>query len=76
MPKRGLYSLLRMTGILTLYVQLLGFVAQYGNDSTVTGPKSIVNVATMQRFKYQRFLDSQAANKEVRCVYLAFKMVC
>ena len=51
--------------ILTVCSQLLGIVAQVGNDSSVTGPKSIVNVASMQEFKFQRFVTDQVANPEV-----------
>ncbi|KAG5653737.1 hypothetical protein H0H81_010994 [Sphagnurus paluster] len=48
-----------------LYDQLLDLVAQYGDDSAVTGPRSIVNLRVMQEFKFKRFLDSQAADKKL-----------
>ncbi|KAH8806895.1 Chloroperoxidase [Flagelloscypha sp. PMI_526] len=43
-----------------LFQQFLDNVAQYGNDSDVTGPKSVVSYKAMQEFKYQRYLDSVA----------------
>lgn len=46
-------------------LQLLATVAQFGDNSTETGPRSIVNIRTMQEFKFQRFLDTQKANKQV-----------
>ncbi|KAF8060637.1 Chloroperoxidase [Lyophyllum atratum] len=49
----------------TLFNQLLGFVSQFGDDSAVTGPKSIVNTRVMQEFKAKRFTDSQAADKKL-----------
>ncbi|KAH8831123.1 Chloroperoxidase [Flagelloscypha sp. PMI_526] len=45
-----------------LFNQLLDYVALYGNDSTITGPKSVVSYKTMQEFRYARFLDSLANN--------------
>ncbi|KAH8806897.1 heme-thiolate peroxidase [Flagelloscypha sp. PMI_526] len=43
-----------------LFQQLLDNVALYGNDSDVTGPKSVVSYKAMQEFKYERYLDSLA----------------
>ncbi|KAH8806896.1 Chloroperoxidase [Flagelloscypha sp. PMI_526] len=43
-----------------LFQQFLDNVALYGNDSDVTGPKSVVSYKAMQEFKYQRYLDSVA----------------
>ncbi|KAH8825940.1 Chloroperoxidase [Flagelloscypha sp. PMI_526] len=41
-----------------LFSQLLDYVALYGNDSDVTGPKSVVTEQAVQEFKYRRYLDS------------------
>jgi len=49
-----------------LFAELLGVVAQFGDNSTVTGPRSIVNIRVMQEFKAKRFLDSQAADKQLQ----------
>ncbi|GLB36909.1 putative peroxidase, family 2 [Lyophyllum shimeji] len=49
-----------------LYSQLLDLVSQFGDDSTVTGPRSIVNMKVMQEFKFKRFTDSQAADKQLQ----------
>jgi len=46
----------------TLFNELLAVTAQFGNDSTVTGPKSIVNIKVMQEFKFNRFVEDQLAN--------------
>ncbi|KAH8823681.1 Chloroperoxidase [Flagelloscypha sp. PMI_526] len=43
-----------------LFSQFLDYVAKYGNDSDVTGPKSVVSYKAMQEFKYARYLDSIA----------------
>ncbi|KAH8825938.1 Chloroperoxidase [Flagelloscypha sp. PMI_526] len=43
-----------------LFNQLLDYVALYGNDSDVTGPKSVLSEQAMQEFKYRRYLDSVA----------------
>ncbi|GLB42846.1 putative peroxidase, family 2 [Lyophyllum shimeji] len=48
-----------------LYDQLLSFVDQFGDNSTVTGPRSIVNQRVLAEFKYKRFVDSQAADKQL-----------
>ncbi|KAH8792950.1 Chloroperoxidase, partial [Flagelloscypha sp. PMI_526] len=45
-----------------LFNQLLDYVSLYGNDSDVTGPKSVVSYKTMQEFKYARYLDSMDHN--------------
>ncbi|KAG5339833.1 hypothetical protein C0989_003402 [Termitomyces sp. Mn162] len=47
-----------------LFAELLDIVAQVGNDSDVTGPKSIVNVEALSRFKLKRFMESQTQNVE------------
>ncbi|KAG6879833.1 hypothetical protein C0992_010791 [Termitomyces sp. T32_za158] len=49
-----------------LFAQLLDIVAQVGNDSEVTGPKSIVNVEALSQFKLKRFLESQSQNVELQ----------
>lgn len=43
----------------TLFNELLAVVAEFGDDSPVTGPKSIVNLAVMQQFKFNRFNEDQ-----------------
>ncbi|GLB39248.1 putative peroxidase, family 2 [Lyophyllum shimeji] len=48
-----------------LFAQLLDLVAQYGDNSTVTGPRSVVNRRVMEEFKFKRFVDSQAADKKL-----------
>ncbi|KAG6906919.1 hypothetical protein DXG01_011345 [Tephrocybe rancida] len=48
-----------------LFAELLEIIAQVGNDSTVTGPKSIVNEESLSLFKLKRFQESQASNVEV-----------
>ncbi|KAF8072300.1 Chloroperoxidase [Lyophyllum atratum] len=48
-----------------LYAKLLSQVAQFGNDSEVTGPKSVVNERVMAEFKFQRFVDDQAADQKL-----------
>ncbi|KAG5722446.1 Aromatic peroxygenase [Termitomyces sp. T112] len=49
-----------------LFAELLDIVAQVGNDSDVTGPKSIVNVEALSRFKLKRFMESQTQNVELQ----------
>ncbi|KAG6884794.1 hypothetical protein C0993_008284, partial [Termitomyces sp. T159_Od127] len=49
-----------------LFAELLDIVAQVGNDSKVTGPKSIVNVQALSQFKLKRFLQSQSENVELQ----------
>ncbi|KZT33644.1 Cloroperoxidase [Sistotremastrum suecicum HHB10207 ss-3] len=46
----------------SLFDQFLTFIGQYGDNSTVTGPHSLVNLRVMQEFKYQRFIDDQKRN--------------
>jgi len=48
-----------------LYDQLLNFVDEFGDNSTITGPRSIVNQRVMAEFKFKRFTDSQAADKQL-----------
>jgi len=48
-----------------LFAQLLALVAEFGDNSTVTGPRSVVNQRVMQEFKFKRFVDSQAADKKL-----------
>ncbi|KAH8806856.1 hypothetical protein DL96DRAFT_1629939 [Flagelloscypha sp. PMI_526] len=48
-----------------LFQQLLDNVALYGNDSDVTGPKSVVSYKAMQEFKYERYIDSVANNPDL-----------
>ncbi|KAF5380171.1 hypothetical protein D9615_006106 [Tricholomella constricta] len=48
-----------------LYNQLLSLVDQFGDNSTVTGPRSIVNLRVMQEFKFKRFTDSQMVDKQL-----------
>ncbi|KAG6830338.1 hypothetical protein H0H87_008434 [Tephrocybe sp. NHM501043] len=49
-----------------LFDELLSFVARYGNDSTVTGPKSIVNEESLSLFRKKRFEESQANNPKLQ----------
>ena len=46
-------------------VQLLVTLGQFGNDSAITGNRSVFNVRTMGEFKFRRFVEDQVANKEV-----------
>ncbi|KAF8067669.1 Chloroperoxidase [Lyophyllum atratum] len=48
-----------------LFAQLLAIVAEFGDNSTVTGPRSIVNQKSMEEFKFKRFIDSQAADTKL-----------
>ncbi|KZS89224.1 hypothetical protein SISNIDRAFT_458953 [Sistotremastrum niveocremeum HHB9708] len=48
-----------------LFDEFLTAIAKYGDDDPVTGPKSIVNMKTMQEFKYQRFQEAQAQDRTV-----------
>jgi len=43
----------------TLFNELLAVVAQFGDNSNVTGPNSIVNIKSMQEFKFNRFVEDQ-----------------
>ncbi|KAG6873623.1 hypothetical protein C0995_013554 [Termitomyces sp. Mi166 len=49
-----------------LFAELLDIVAQVGNDSDVTGPKSIVNVEALSQFKLKRFVESQSQNPDLQ----------
>ncbi|KAG6907742.1 hypothetical protein DXG01_007542 [Tephrocybe rancida] len=49
-----------------LFAELLDIISQVGNDSTVTGPKSIVNEESLSLFKLKRFQESQASNVELQ----------
>ncbi|KAG6809470.1 hypothetical protein H0H92_016112, partial [Tricholoma furcatifolium] len=49
-----------------LFDQLLAIVAQVGDNSTVTGPRSVVNEESLSQFKLLRFKESQANNPEAR----------
>ncbi|KAG6811837.1 hypothetical protein H0H92_005634 [Tricholoma furcatifolium] len=52
-----------------LYAQLLEIVAQYGDNSTVTGPRSIVNEQSLSLFKLKRFEESQTQNPVLQYHY-------
>ncbi|KAG6853074.1 hypothetical protein C0991_007066 [Blastosporella zonata] len=59
-------ELFAQVGVYSMAVELLAIVAQVGNDSTVTGPKSIVNEESLSLFKKQRFEESQTENFELQ----------
>ncbi|KAF8062291.1 hypothetical protein FPV67DRAFT_1452159 [Lyophyllum atratum] len=64
---RGLAGHGCFEGTLKLIYKTSSWVlAQFGNNSTVTGPRNIINTRVMQEFKLKRFEDSQAADKKVR----------
>jgi len=46
-----------------LYDELLVTVGQFGDDSPLTGNRSVVNNHTMGEFKFRRFVESQKADK-------------
>lgn len=46
--------------------QLLVTLGQFGNDSAVTGNRSVFNERVMGEFKFRRFVEDQKANKMVR----------
>lgn len=48
-----------------LWVQLLVTLGQFGDDSPVTGNRSVFNTRTLGEFKYRRFVEDQKANKAV-----------
>ncbi|KZT33632.1 Cloroperoxidase [Sistotremastrum suecicum HHB10207 ss-3] len=47
----------------SLYDELLLYTGQFGDDSPITGNRSIVTTKVMQEFKYARFLEDQVRNK-------------
>jgi hypothetical protein len=49
----------------TMYNELLGYVAQYADDGP-EGPKTVVNIKTFQEFKYNRFNEDQAEDKQLQ----------
>jgi hypothetical protein len=56
-------------------------VAEYGDDSPITGPKSIVNLACMEQFKFNRFTEDQPEDPIVsvslvlaRCSLILFQL--
>ncbi|KAG6873614.1 hypothetical protein C0995_013987 [Termitomyces sp. Mi166 len=49
-----------------LFAELLDIVAQVGNDSDITGPKSIVNAEALSLFKLKRFEESRSRNPELQ----------
>jgi len=49
----------------TMFAELLRYVAQYADDGP-EGPKTVVNIPTFQEFKYNRFLEDQAEDKELQ----------
>ncbi|KAG6821129.1 hypothetical protein H0H93_006468 [Arthromyces matolae] len=49
-----------------LFQELLDIVAQVGNDSDITGPKSIVNPEALGLFKLKRYQESQSENIELQ----------
>ncbi|KAG5650983.1 hypothetical protein H0H81_010330 [Sphagnurus paluster] len=48
-----------------LFAELLALVDEFGDDSPVTGPRSVVNLRVMQESKYRRFLSCQKENKQL-----------
>jgi len=48
-----------------LYDELLLTVGQFGDDSPVTGNRSVVNIQTMGEFKFRRFVEDQKADKQL-----------
>jgi hypothetical protein len=59
-------------------VKLLLNVGAFGDDSPITGNKSIVTIKVMQEFKFSRFLIDQKANPKVRnpCIPIAHILTC
>ncbi|KAG6807389.1 hypothetical protein H0H92_007770 [Tricholoma furcatifolium] len=49
-----------------LFDQLLAIVAVVGGNSTVTGPRSVVNEESLSLFKLLRFEESQAENPDLQ----------
>ncbi|KAG6890071.1 hypothetical protein C0992_003169 [Termitomyces sp. T32_za158] len=49
-----------------LFAELLGIVAQVGNDSDITGPKSIVNAEALSLFKLKRFQESLSRDPQLQ----------
>lgn len=48
-----------------IFDELLGYVAKYADDGP-EGPKTVVNIPTFQEFKYNRFNEDQAQDKELQ----------
>lgn len=46
-------------------MQLLVTVGQFGDDSPITGNRSVVNPRVMGEFKFRRFVEDQKANKKL-----------
>jgi len=46
-----------------LYDELLITLGEFGDDSPITGNRTVVNNRTMGEFKYKRFVEDQKANK-------------
>lgn len=49
----------------TMFDELLGYVARYGDDGP-EGPKTVVNIKAFQEFKYNRFNEDQAEDKQLQ----------
>jgi hypothetical protein len=49
----------------TMFNELLGYVAQYADDGP-EGPKTVVNIKTFQEFKFNRFNEDQAEDKQLQ----------
>jgi Peroxidase, family 2 len=49
----------------TMFKELLGYVAELAGDGP-EGPKTVVNIPTFQEFKYMRYLEDQAEDKELQ----------
>lgn len=47
------------------YLQLLITLGEFGDDSPITGNRTVFNNRTMGEFKYRRFVEDQKANKMV-----------
>ncbi|KAG6832013.1 hypothetical protein H0H92_006049 [Tricholoma furcatifolium] len=54
-----------LTNTPELFDELLAIVAEVGDNSTVTGPRSVVNEESLSLFKLLRFKESQAENPVV-----------
>ena len=49
----------------TMFNELLGYVARFGDDGP-EGPKTVVNIKTFQEFKFDRFNEDQAEDKQLQ----------
>jgi len=49
-----------------LYDELLITLGEFGDDSPITGNRTVFNNRTMGEFKYRRFVEDQVANRELQ----------